>query len=526
MTSGGPKHHDTIALLDADQNNIPPGKIASTINNFFATVGSILDTSLTPWPDPGPTNEAIFTFKPFKLAEVEKQVKSIDTTKSSGIEFLKSSILKTILLHILPEFTTLLNRSITEQIIPPKWKLSQIIPIPKITKAYDPGDYRPIALLAIPGKILERLVVAQSMAYLEQHSLLTNCQDGYRKGRSTLSSTTTLTNHIYHNIEGGWVTSAVFIDFRKAFDCVNHDILVKKISNIGFDKKSTNWFHHYLKDRTQLTLAKGLKSSIKSISCGVPQGSILGPILFLIYLNDLPNIITHSKIQQYADDTVIYYSHRNTQTLTSNLQTDINSLLTWCDRNKMHVNVLKTKQVTFGTSNTRSRYQNKQIFMHDKALEDTPSYKYLGITLDPLLKFNLHVQKTANTGNYRISLFRKIRNMLSPKAAHLVYTATILPQMEYGSLQYCCTNKVLLQELQVIQNSALKCILKLPTLTPTILIHQEAGVKTLMMRYKLLLGGYAFDIAQIKANCITQRLRTRNSQAPVITAPLVRKEIP
>ena len=138
----------------------------------------------------------------------------------------------------------------------------------------------------------------------------------------------------------------------------------------------------------------------------------------------------------------------------------------------MHVNILKTKHVVFGTKVSKSKYQNSHIFMGDRVLEEVLSYKYVGIVLDPYLKMNVHAQKAAQTANYRISLFRKIRHLLTKTAAHLVYTATILPQIEFGSLIYNSANKIILKDIQTSQNSALKCILRLPPLTSTKLIHK------------------------------------------------------
>ena len=229
-----------------------------------------------------------------------------------------------------------------------RWKSATIVPIEKKPNAPTPSEFRPISLLPLPGKILERLVSNRMMRYLEKNELLSKGQDGFRKGRSTTKAVSTLTDEILTEAGKGNLTTAVFIDFSKAFDCVNHKILLSKLGNLGFLGSAVEWFGSYLTGRRQRTLANGVLSEYREIACGVPQGSILGPALFILFVNDMPETIQISKISQYADDTVIYASGPNEMDIAVNLNLDLGRLTKWCRENKLHVNCNKTKYLTFG----------------------------------------------------------------------------------------------------------------------------------------------------------------------------------
>ena len=253
------------------------------------------------------------------------------------------------------QITYLYNLSILQSSVPLAWKVALVTPLQKDGDPTDTNNLRPISLLPLPGKILERLIHSQVMNYLESNNILSKHQGGFRNNHSTLDTIAKFTDDVYTAINSHELTLAVFIDFRKAFDTINHQILLKQLNKLGFDNNFTNWTKDYLTDRFQQTLANGIRSGPRRVTCGVPQGSILGPLFFLVYINDLSSAIKRSQLKLFADDTTIYYSSKNVIALQNVIQQDLLNVAQWCDSNALTINMNKTKLMLFGT---RASIQN------------------------------------------------------------------------------------------------------------------------------------------------------------------------
>ena len=272
------------------------------------------------------------------MAEVYKVINQISIFKGSAVEGLSARVLKDAFLSITDEFMFMFNLSITSGIFPDEWKVATVIPLQKDGNKEDVNNLRPISLLPLPGKLLEKLVHSQLSAYLENNTLLNDCQGGFRHGISTINKIAELTDDIYKAMDSKETTVAVFIDFKKAFDTVNHAILLSKLRHMGVRDISQHWFQSYLSNRSQLTLANGVLSSAQPVRCGVPQGSTLGPLLFLVYINDLANVITESNLHLFADDTVVYCSNKDPQRARNYVQGDLQGIAQWCCNNKITIN--------------------------------------------------------------------------------------------------------------------------------------------------------------------------------------------
>ena len=414
-------------------------------------------------------------------AEIFQEIMKINTNKSSGLAEVNSMVLKDAFKVLTPELAAIFNLSIKSTTFPDAWKTATVIPIPKTGDLTRVENYRPISLLPLPGKILERLIHKQINTNLETSDFYTEFQYGFRKERSTTHAILQLTNQINSNMDRGVPTAAIFIDFRKAFDCVCHNTLVEKLARTNTGPQTIKWLTNYLSDRHQHVLTNDIKSNSGRITQGVPQGSILGPLFYIVYANDIPQTI-NNKIALYADDTVIYSTTRNYTSTKTRLQDDIDNLSQWCERNKLTINPQKTKLMIFGNKTSQNKLKGLDITFEGKILDQVTSYNYLGVKLDQRLNYDLHAKATIQKVSDKIIYLRKIRRFLNKKAALNIYKNMILPIMEYGNVLLASASAINKKKLQTLQNKALKCALGLEPLTHTEEVHKLAKLDTLSVR--------------------------------------------
>lgn len=223
------------------------------------------------------------------------------------------------------------------------------------------SNYRPISLLPVFSKVLEKIVSEQLMHYLETNHYLHPLQFGFRRNYSTESATCFLTEKIKQSLDKGHVVGAVFLDLKKAFDTVNHNILISKLINFNLSRKSLSWFESYLKGREQCVTINDVRSAFLKIETGIPQGTVLGPILFSLYINDLPDVCPDIGLQMYADDTVVYASGKTCTLVAEKLNNNLDKIASWLASSCLTLNTKKTNSVCFSikkTTNKHSEYKN------------------------------------------------------------------------------------------------------------------------------------------------------------------------
>ena len=242
------------------------------------------------------------------------------------------------------------NISLRVSTFPDSRKLAIVIPLQKPGDRSDVSNLRPISLLPLPGKILERIVHTQVSTFLENNNLLSDKQGGFRKGRSTIATIAAYTDDILLGINDKY-TIATYIDFKNAFETVNHEILLKNLPHYGFSINIITWFESYLTNRIQCCTVNGNTSSSLPVIWCVPQGSILGPLLFLIYINDLQDVLSNQNVYFYVDDTVIFSTHSNLRLAHFEVQQELTNVLSWCNQNRLTINTKKTKVMNFSTNN-------------------------------------------------------------------------------------------------------------------------------------------------------------------------------
>ena len=285
--------------------------------------------------------------------------------------------------------------------------------------------------------------------HCNDNNLLDKKQGGFRPNHSTTSTTSFYINDIYEAMNKKQVTVSVYIDAMKAFDTVNHDILCKKLEYFGIIGNNAKWIKNYLSNRKQCTFANDKLSNQVNITCGVPQGSVCGPLLFLLYINDISMVLKKCKVSLYADDTVLYYSSNTIEQAMPVIQRDLILLSDWCKRNRLTVNCNKTKYCTYGMRSFIKKSKNVDtiLSLNGTVLEKVCSYKYLGFILDDQLNFNKHINELSKLVSHKLYLLSKIRKYLTTNACINIFKSMVLPLMEYGDIVYARTSSENLQKI-------------------------------------------------------------------------------
>ena len=457
--------------------------------------------------------------------EVLKVCKAIDISKSSAVDGLSSKILKDAFVAIVHKLTRLFNLSLTHGKFPDQWKSATVIPLQKAGDKSDVNNLRPVSLLPLPGKILEKLVHKKLLHFLEINNLLDHNQGGFRPNRSTINTVAKMTDMIFNAMNNKEITVAAFIDFRKAFDTVNHEILIEKLKRIGIRSNLLNWSTDYLTNRTQCTLANDTKWDKLYIKCGVPQGSTLGPLFFLVYINDIKSALGNINMFLFADDTVLLSSNKSAKSARDKLEEKLSQLLIWCRQNKLTMNLTKTKCMIFGTKQKVKISNLKKIKLDRAELDYVNSYKYLGRTLDKSLTYIKHIQSCISNVSHKMFIFSKIRPYINTKMAITIYKTLIVPFLDYGDILFINASIELLNKLQRLQNKCLRICLRAHPQTPTFFLHQETKTAPLHDRRKAHLRNFMFQQRDNLDLLDNRDLQTRQHTGIIFKVQLQRLEI-
>ena len=467
-----------------------PLTMANTMNNYFTDIGpnlaagmpaSLLDVD---YNFDGSRDK--FSLKHTTVDAVKKLILKISNNKSTGIDGVPIRFLKMTIDISSKIICFIINMSIDTLTVLRGWKTCVLTPLYKDGERTDPCNYRPIAILPAASKILERTVHGQVYEYLEANNILSEAQFGFRKRHSTVNCILNLLNDVYLNMDNGLYTGVVFLDLKKAFDTVNHEVLISKLKMYGFDDNACSWFTNYLGDRVQYAKVNNKISDSRITLCGVPQGSILGPLLFIIYINDLSKYITDCRLNLYADDTALYNSNKSYIDLMLSLRIEMSTLSQWMLANKLTLNVKKTKLMIFGTKPKLARIPSvpMTLLLNNQVVEQVSKFKYLGFILDESLSYNDHIDYIYTKSCQKLGAIRKCRNVLSNNLTLMLYKSLVSPLLDYCDIVYNNANKQNLAKLQQVQNIACRIILKGGPRDHIRDMHKELGLDLLDDRRK------------------------------------------
>lgn len=368
-------------------------------NEHFIASGSLFDSLSTSHQNHPKGNSHghsgvsnYFSFKPFSVSEVHKALTLLDIRKSAGPDNLEPYFLQLASDFIAPPLTYLFNLSLDTNEIPLIWKSAFVFPLLKGGDPTDLNNYRPISKLSVLGKVMETLVNEQLKEFLTINNILSNFQSGFRKKHSTTTAALKVVNDFIDFLDKKQHCAALFIDLSKAFDTVDHAILKQRLLSVGLSEQTVCWFENYLSGRSQCVQADGLTSSPLSISKGVPQGSVLGPLLFILYINNLDQNVSNANFHFYADDTVIYCSASTPNQALCQLQLAFDTVQRTLFDLKLVLNDDKTKLMLFSNAKSMSRNLLPITTSQGSEIESVSQFKYLGILIDDSLSFKPHIQ--------------------------------------------------------------------------------------------------------------------------------------
>ena len=503
-----------------------PEEVPTFINDFFTNIGpNLAKQHKDQWVYYGDVNEHVLPDFETDFDEVHKLCKEINTMKSSGMDEISARVCKDAFLILADKLVHIFNCSLSSAVFPDAWKAAKVVPLFKGGAREFVGNYRPISLLPLPGKLLEKIVHNKISSFLEEHNVLSEHQGGFRKGFSTTSTISDLTDDLFTGVNQGLTTLAAFIDLKKAFDTVNLPILLQKLECSGIRNTPFRWCENYLSGRNQRTVANGFTSGIRPVTCGVPQGSVLGPLFFLIYVNDLQSALDDCKIKLYADDTVLYQAGFDSNHAEFKLQASMNLFSQWCSANALTVNAKKTKIMAFGSRSKVKKCQNVKIKLRGISIRQVPSFKYLGLTLDPTLNFGQHMSTIIKNVQHKIHLLGKVKRYLHDDVAVKIYKTMVLPYLDYADVIFCKTNSSQLDKLQRLQNRCLRLCLGKDRMFDTNRAHKEANVPFLADRRNAHTLNFMYQRSGKRPDLLNRReIRTRAHDAPLFDTAIPRCE--
>ena len=329
--------------------------------------------------------------------------------------------------------TLVLNKILSTGTLPQLWKDANVTPIFKKGKKSSPGNYRPVSLTSVICKLMESLVRDHIVKHMNTNSLFTKYQHGFMEGRSCSTNLLATLDVWSDAVENGIPVDTIYLDFAKAFDTVPHQRLLNKLHSYGIRGKTYEWIKDFLSSRRQRVVVKGSMSDWAPVTSGIPQGSVLGPLLFVIFINDLPNI-TQCITQMFADDTKIFSPVANTED-KEKLQNDLDSLCVWSDKWQLRFNASKCKVLHIGSANPHYKYSMESID-GTVQLEETELEKDLGVHIDPELKFSKHVERQVNKANRILGLIRRSYEFIDMEVMKKLFTSLVRPHLEFGNVAW------------------------------------------------------------------------------------------
>ena len=429
--------------------------------------------------------ERSFYFHEITESELEKEINKLDNKKTPGYDDISVKFIKLCGPLVTKPLVMIFNQSILTGEYPNELKIAKVVPLFKKGDKSLVSNYQPISLLSIINKIFEKLIYNRLYKFLIKHNILYKYQFGFRKGYSTDMALIEIVDNIKTAIDNNKYVCGIFLDLTKAFDTVNHQILLDKLHHYGVRGIVHDLFKSYLSNRKQFVKVNNTTSEYLPTNCGVPQGSVLGPLLFLIYVNDIANLSPLGSIRLFADDTNIFIEHENIEQLRIDAQSVLEYIYKWFGDNRLTVNTSKSNFSIFTTTYKRNNNLIPDSLVSNKGtILISDSTKYLGVTIDENLNWKKHVNNVCNSLKSLFPIFYNIRKYLSDEQVKALYYNLVYSRIKYGLVVYGSSDSSIIKPIQTLQNQLLKVLTEKPYRYSTNKLHNELKVIKVCDIYK------------------------------------------
>ena len=400
-------------------------------------------------------NFFVFLYDPISENEVYSQILQLNPLKAAGPENVPIKLLKILAPIISTYLRDAFNKCHETGIFPNSLKNAKIVPIYKAKQKDRASNYRPISLLSPISKIFEKLLYSRLELFFSKNKVITKQQFGFRCGYSTEMAVTDLYNQLIKNRDDGYNSCCLFLDLSKAFDTVNHKLLLDKLYLYGIRGNMHNLLSSYLTNRQQFTICNNIPSKASTIVCGVPQGSTLGPLLFSLYINDLP-LHTNFQVNMFADDTVLTLKNKNTAHLQQQVNQELTSIDEWMKYNRLSLNYTKTTYFVCAPKCHSSSWKNFTIKIGKHIIPSVESIKYLGVMIDKHLNWKAHIDYVIKKLSYAARILSIIRHYVNKQTLIKLYYSFAYPYLKYGIISWGSACQTSLAKIQVLQNNIIR----------------------------------------------------------------------
>lgn len=453
----------------------PTSELCKQFNNYFISVGEktaesakrlaieydlIMELSASAEPKQSYPLSDQFFFNQVSYTKIEQVIKNMPSNKAPGYDNISINVLKDCYPHILSTLTGLVNASFSQEVFPLQWKKAEVIPLHKEGDHEIAVNNRPISLLPVLSKVTERVALEQFTDYLIETNKLNKHQSGNRKNHSTETLQLFLTECIYQSIDRKNLTAVILLDLSKAFDSISHDILLEKLRKFGTSASATVWFRSYLSERVQSVRVGPHLSDMQRVTHGVPQGSILGPLLFNLYVNEISSMCKDCKIESFVDDSKLFLSFSISDIAESmnKLNADLKRVAAWCCSNSLLINPEKTKFLLFGTKQALAKINLPPLQFLGEELTPVRCAKDLGIIMDECLSFTDHTQNLTSKLMGSLCQISRVQHLFDKKTLISIINSLVFSKLYYCSTVWGGTFKENIRKLQLVQNFAARII--------------------------------------------------------------------